>query len=69
MTQEELDSLMAQDADSLGEGLDDVQTEDTKEEIDTSVKENIKSKKIPDTKLTGILGQHKKTSPKNNGSI
>ena len=33
MTQEELDSLMAQDADSLGEGLDDVQTEDTKEEI------------------------------------
>lgn len=33
MTQEELDSLMAQDADSLGEGLDDAQTEDTKEEI------------------------------------
>ena len=26
MTQEELDSLMAQDADSLGEGLDDVKT-------------------------------------------
>jgi hypothetical protein len=43
--------------------------EDTIKEIDTLVKENIKSKKIPDTKLTGILGQHKKTSPKNNGSI
>lgn len=33
MTQEELDSLMTQDADSLDESFEDIKTEDTKEEI------------------------------------
>jgi hypothetical protein len=35
--------------------------EDTIEEIDASVKENVKSKKILDTKPTGNLGLHKQT--------
>lgn len=35
--------------------------EDTIEEIDTSVKENVKFKNIPDTKHPGSLGYHEKT--------
>jgi hypothetical protein len=34
--------------------------EDTTEEIDTLVKENAKSKKVPDKKHPGNLGSHKK---------
>ena len=43
-------------------------TEDTIEEIDSSVKENIKPNKslILNTKYQGNMGHHEKTKPKNN---
>ena len=36
------------------------------EEMNIPVKENIKSKRIPDIKHSGNLGHYEKTKPKNN---
>ena len=40
--------------------------EDTIKEIDSSVKDNIKSNKKLNPKYPGNLGHHEKTKPKNN---
>jgi hypothetical protein len=42
--------------------------QDITEETNASVKENGKSKNIPDTKHPGNLGYHEKTYPKNKKS-
>lgn len=38
------------------------------EEFDATMKEKVKSKKIPDTKHPGNQGNHEKTKPVDNGN-